>query len=153
MKAWIAALFVVLMLASGCGGEDTSSTASKDSSEGALTKAELIEQGDAICAKVFAVTESLNPEGTTKEAVRHAKLKSGMIKDLLDLGAPKETEYQYAEYLNAAHALALAEAEVQRIAKSGDASGLETAESGSLSAFSMFQAEAGTYGFETCAGY
>lgn len=153
MKTWIA-LFSMAALLTGCGGGggDATSRAVKDSSGEALTKAELIEQGDAICAKVYAVTETLDAEGTTQEAARFAGLHSGMIKDLLALGAPQETEYLYAEYTTAAKAFAEAEGEVKRYAASGDPAALRIAESSSLSAFSMFKGLAGGYGFKICAG-
>lgn len=151
--AGIALLPITALLVTGCGGGsgNASTTATTGADAGALTKAELLEQGDAICAKVYVVTKSLNPEGTTKEAVRFADLHSGMIKDLLALGVPQETEYSYAEYTTGAHALEDAEVEVKVMAKRGDPAALRRAESGSLSTRSMFQAVAATYGFKECA--
>jgi hypothetical protein len=152
-RVWIVLLSIAALIAAGCGGGsgDGSSTATK-AGNGPLTKAELIEQGDAICAKVYAVTESLNAEGPTKEAVRFANLHIAMIKDLLALGTPRETEFSYAEYTTGAHALEEAEAAVERMARRGDPEGLRVAESSSLSTFSMFQGLAGQYGFKECAG-
>jgi hypothetical protein len=153
MKTWIALLSATALLLAGCGGgsEGTSSVATTSASGGALTKAELIEQGDAICTKVYVVTEALNPEGTTKDALRFADLHSGMVKSLLRLGVPQETEYSYAEYTTAAHAFAQAEAEVKTMVKRGDPAALRRAESGSLSALSMFQGLSAAYGFKECA--
>ncbi len=154
MKPWLVLLPVAVLLVSGCGGGGggASSTATTGSDGGALTKAELIEQGDAICAKTYAITESLNAEGPAKEALRYAGLTSAMIKRLLALGVPRETEYSYAEYTTAAHALAQAEAEVKSVAeRGGGPAALRRAESGSLSGLSMFQGLAGAYGFKTCA--
>jgi hypothetical protein len=153
MKAWIASLAVVVLLFAGCGGGGDSSSATTTERGGeALTKAELIEQGDAICAKPLAIRASLNPEGTPEEAVRVASLVTAMVNRLLALGTPKETEYTYAEYTTAAHALVQAETEVKAMAKKGDPVDLRRAESGSLSTFSMFESLAGQYGFTDCAG-
>jgi hypothetical protein len=154
MKAWIAPLLAVALLVVGCGGGsgDPSPSTTTGASSGQLTKAELIEQGDAICAKTYAVTETLSAEGTTAEAVHYATLVGAMVKELLALGVPQETNYDYAEYTNYAHELAAAEAEVKRMAKRGNPADLRLAESGSLSTFSGFTSNAGTYGFKVCAG-
>jgi ABC-type Fe3+-hydroxamate transport system substrate-binding protein len=153
MKTWIALLSVAALLVTGCGGgsEDASSVATTSASGGALTKAELIEQGDAICAKVYAVTGTLNPEGTPEEALRIADLHGGMVKRLLALGTPQETEYSYAEYTTAAHALAQASEEIEFVAEKNDPVALRRSESGSLSTLSMFEGTAGAYGFKDCA--
>ena len=153
MKTWVALLPVVVLLIAGCGGgnDDPSSAATSGASSDQLTKAELIEQGDAICAKVFAVTETLHSEGTREEAVHFANLHLSMVKDLLSLGVPQETEYAYAEYTNAAHALAGSEVEVKLAAERNDPAALRVVESSSLSTFSLFQVQAGAYGFKECA--
>lgn len=114
-----------------------------------MTKAELIERGDAICAKVYPEREKLNPEGTPEEALRVADLISGMTKQLLALGTPQETEYAYAEYTTALHELEEASARVKAMAKRGPAA-LRAAESGSLAALSGFQGYASAYGFKGC---
>lgn len=146
-------LSVSALLLAGCGegGGEASSTAATSADNNALTKAELIEQGDAICAEVYVHTGPLNPEGTSKEALRVAALHSGMVKRLLALGTPQETEYSYAEYTAAAHALMQAEEEVKFVAEKYDPATLRRAESGSLSTLSLFQGAAGQYGFKDCA--
>jgi hypothetical protein len=153
MKAWIALLLVAMLLIVGCGGGsgDPSPATTTGASSGQLTKAELIEQGDAICAKAYAVRETLDAEGPTEEAVRYANLMHRMVKDLLALGVPQETNYDYAEYTNYAHELEAAEALVTMMAKRRDAEELRRAESSSLSAFSAFTGNAGTYGLKDCA--
>jgi hypothetical protein len=152
-QTWIALLPVAALLVAGCGGgtERSTSGATAEKNGSALTKAELIEQGDAICAKVYAATGALNPEGTSKEGVRVANLLNSMIQRLLALGTPQETEYSYAEYTTAAHALKRAEGEVTLVARRGDPAALRLAESGSLSSLSMFEGLAGQYGFKDCA--
>ncbi len=153
MKVWIALLPVALLLIGGCGGGGGDpSPATTGTSSSQLTKAQLIEQGDAICAKAYAVRETLDAEGSAEESVHYANLVGQMVKDLLALGVPQETEYNYAEYTNAAHELAAAEVLVKTAAKRGNAEDLRAAESSSLSALSAFQGNAGTYGFEDCAG-
>lgn len=153
-RIWILALPVTALLIAGCGGgssDSSESTATTTAAPAAMSKAELIEQGDAICAKTYAVTGTLNLEGTTGEARRIAGLHSIMIKRLLALGTPQETEYSYAEYTTAAHALVASSEEIVLVAKKDDPAALRVAESGSLSTLSMFQGLAGAYGFKDCA--
>lgn len=63
----LAGLCVVLAALAGCGGADSDSTAaettSADSSGGPLTKAEFIEQADAICAEYLPEAEELEDKG------------------------------------------------------------------------------------------
>jgi hypothetical protein len=150
---WIVLLFLAALLVTGCGGGggDASSAATTGASGTALTKAELIERGDAICAKVYPTRDSLNPEGTPEEALRVAKLISGMTKQLLVLGIPQETEYAYAEYATALHVLDRMSAKVQKMVKRGKPGALRSAETGSLSSLSGFEGYAGAYGFKACA--
>jgi hypothetical protein len=148
---WIALLPITVLLISGCGGGDASPATTTEASGGALTKAELIEQGDAICAEVYAAAGGLKSEGTEEEVVRQANLYGSMVKRLLALGTPQETEYSYAEYTTVAHELAQIEEAVKLAAGRGDAAALGTAKSGSLSALNSFQGNAGDYGFKDCA--
>jgi hypothetical protein len=150
-RTWIALLLVAALLVTGCGGSGGASPATTTANSGALTKAELIQQGDAICSDVYAATAALNPEGTSSEGTRVADLTSDMVKRLLALGIPQETEYSYAEYTTAAHTLAGAAAQVKSAAEGGDAVALRRAEQGSLTALSSFQGYAGQYGFKDCA--
>jgi hypothetical protein len=148
----LAGVLAVALLAAGCGGGsgDTSSAAAIEASGGHLTKAELVKQGNAICAKVFAQAAQFDPEGTKKEAVQVAGLYRGMTKHLLALGAPQETEYDYAEYINGVNALAEAAGEVESAAKKDDGAALAKAESSALSMSALFQTEAGIYGLTVC---
>jgi hypothetical protein len=152
-RPWVALLVVAVAFVAGCGGgaEGPPSGTTRETHGGALTKTELIQRGDAICAKAYATTESINPEGSTREAARFAGLSSSMVKRLLDLGTPQETEYAYAEYTTGAKAFIEAETEVKAAVKRGNPAVLKRAEASSLSALSMFQAVALAYGFKDCA--
>lgn len=139
-------------LVAGCGGGDsTESTPTTTATTAALTKAQLIEQGDAICAEVNAAVGSAegSTESATSPAAQAAGLYGGMVASLKNLGAPQESE-GYPEFIAAAEALATAEDEVKLASERGDAAGLETAEANASSALVSFQAAADEYGFEKC---
>jgi hypothetical protein len=151
----IVALLVTALVIAGCGGggddESTESTAVATSPPTALSKAELIEQGDAICAEVNAAvgvagTATAETGSPTGQA---AGLYSGMIDSLNSLGTPEETD-GYAEFSGAAEELAQAESEVKLAAERGDTAGLEAAESNASAALTSFQNAASEYGFEDC---
>lgn len=152
-RAWLLSLPVVALLA-GCGGggDTTESAPTTTATTTALTKAQLIEQGDAICAEVNAAVGTVGAtEGTTASspAEQAAGLYSGMVASLKNLGAPQESE-GYAEFIAAAESLATAEDEVELASERGDSAGLEAAESNVSSALASFQAAADEYGFEKC---
>jgi hypothetical protein len=152
-RTWIAALPVAALLA-GCGGGDDDSTEAAPVTTAApvaLTKAELIERGDAICAEVNAAvgtvaTGSVEADG---QAGQVAGLYGGMVASLENLGAPQESD-GYAEFVAAAEELAAAEGEVELAAERGDTAGIEAAEANASSALSSFQSAAQEYGFEEC---
>ncbi len=64
-RTWIVALPIVVLTIAGCGsgGSDSSESAATggDGTTNALTPAELIEQGDAICAKTNAAVGAIAP--------------------------------------------------------------------------------------------
>jgi hypothetical protein len=146
----VAALLVV-----GCGGggssDSSESTATTVAAPKALSKAELIEQGDAICAEVNAAAGSVGSSGTenSSPASQAADLYSGMVASLNNLGTPQETD-GYAEFSSAAEELAKAEDEVKLASERGDTAGLEAAESNASSALTLFQNAASEYGFKDC---
>jgi hypothetical protein len=153
--ALLLALPVALAIA-GCGGGGSDSTESTAATTAAappaLTKAALIEQGDAICAEVNAAvgTVGLSSAETSAPAAQAADLYSGMVSSLKNLGAPQETA-GYAEFTGAADELATAEGEVKLASDRGDTAGLESAETSASGALSSFQAAAQEYGFKECA--
>jgi hypothetical protein len=150
------ALPVAALAIAGCGGGGSDSTATTapvtEATTTALTKAALIEQGDAICAEVNAAVGTVGASSaeTGSPAAQVADLYSGMIASLKNLGTPSEAE-GYAEFSSAADELLTAEGEVKLASERGETAGLETAESNAASALSTFQEAAQEYGFEECA--
>jgi hypothetical protein len=154
-RTWIFALPVAALLVAGCGGgggsDSSESTATTTATPTALSKAELLEQGDAICAEVNAAVGSAGSSTTENgsPAAQVADLYSGMVASLNNLGTPQETE-GYAEFSGAAEELAKAEDEVKLASERGDTAGLEAAESNASSALTAFQNAASEYGFKAC---
>jgi len=149
-------LALVALAIAGCGGGDDETTESTPEATiptaTALTKAELIEQGDAICAEINAAVGGIGASETEVAggtAGQVADLYVGMVESLKRLGTPTETD-GYPELSSAADALSQAEGEVKLAAERGDSSGLATAESNASSALASFQSEAQSYGFEDC---
>lgn len=141
---------------SGCGGggdDSTASTAATTEAAPALSRTDLITQGDAICAEVNAAAgaaETVAAEG--EEAALKAKVASlyiGMVESLKGLGAPEE-DAGYAEFSAAADELSTAEGEVKLAAEREDAVALEEATTTATVAREEFESVAGEYGFEDC---
>jgi hypothetical protein len=146
----------VALAIAGCGGGGGSdSTASAptttEATTTALSKAELIEQGDAICAEVNAALGTVGSSSaeTGSPTAQVADLYSGMVGSLKNLGQPTETD-GYAEFSSAADELSTAEDEIKLASERSDAPGLEAAESNASAALSSFQEVAREYGFEDC---
>jgi hypothetical protein len=136
----------------GGGGDSTATTAATtEATTTALSKAELIEQGDAICAEVNAAVGTVGASSaeTGSSVAQVADLYSGMIASLTNLGTPAETD-GYAEFSAAAEELSTAENEVKLASERSDAPGLESAESNASTALASFQEAAEEYGFEDC---
>jgi hypothetical protein len=153
--ALIFALAVAALFVAGCGGSGSDSTESAPTTVAtttALTKAELIEQGDAICAEVNAAVGTVGASSaeTSSPAAQAADLYSGMVASLKNLGAPQETT-GYPEFTAVADELATAEGEVKLASERGDTAGLEAAESNASAALASFQEAAQEYGFKECA--
>lgn len=154
-RTWTAVLPLAALLVVGCGGggddESTEAAPATTVETTALTKEELIEQGDAICAEVNAAVGTVGSSSTeiSSPAAQAASLYSGMIASLNNLGMPQESD-GYAEFSQAAEELASAEDEVQLAAEREDAAALETAESNAATALAAFQAAAEEYGFGEC---
>ena len=103
--AVLAALIVLAAFAAGCGGGDDDTD-----TDATLTKAELIEQGDAICEKAneqsedeaeeFAKENDFSLERPTKEQLEEAVSEilvpslNRQVKELDALGAPAGDEKQ-----------------------------------------------------------
>jgi hypothetical protein len=146
---------IAVLTIAGCGGGGSDSTASAptttEATTTALSKAELIEQGDAICAEVNAAVGTVGASSaeTGSPAAQVADLYSGMVASLTNLGTPAETD-GYAEFNSAADELSTAEGEIKLASERSDTPGLETAESNASAALSSFQEVAQEYGFEDC---
>ncbi len=116
----------------------------------AVTQAELLERGDAICAEVNAAVGTVGANAEAgNPAAQAASLYAGMADSLQGIGAPQETT-GYPEFIAAAEALSTAEDEVSLAAERGDTAALEMAESNASSALASFQSAAEEYGFEEC---
>jgi hypothetical protein len=150
----IAASLAAALLVAGCGGggDSTESTpATTAVTTTALTKAQLVEQGDAICAEVNAAVGAVGASSaeTSSPSAQAADLYSGMVAGLKNLGAPQETS-EYPEFTAVADELATAEGEVKLASERGDTAGLEAAESNASAALAAFQRAAQEYGFKEC---
>jgi len=140
---------------SGCGGggDETESTTTPAVEEPtALTKDELIEEGDAICAEVNAAVGALSsPEASTSEqGEKVANLYTGMVERLQDLGTPEDDDGSYAKFMEAAEELAKVEGEVKLAAEREDVIPLEEANTNAGPALEEFESQAAIYGFEDC---
>ncbi|HEX8689383.1 MAG TPA: hypothetical protein VF729_03980 [Solirubrobacterales bacterium] len=153
------AAFGLAMLAiAGCGGdgdEETTAAPAAPVTEApaALSKEELIAQGDGICAEVNAAvgTVGTTDSAVASEAVQVADLYEGMVERLRDLGRPSDDSAGYDEFIAAAEELGQAESDVQLAAERGEEEALATAESDASSALASFQSAASAYGLTECA--
>lgn len=141
----------------GCGGggdETTESTPVTSEEPEALTKAELIEEGDAICAEVNAAVGALGAEAeeaAVPETIeKSANLYTGMIERIQDLGTPEGDDGSYAEFMEAAEQFAKVEADVKLAAEREDTAALGEAATEAAPALEGFQEAAEDYGFEDC---
>ncbi len=146
---------IAALAVAGCGGDggDDSTAAASVATipTTTLTKAELIERGDGICAEVNAAVGAVGASSveTGGPADQTADLYGGMVDSLKGLDTPQEAD-GYSEFVAAADELATAEDEVSLASERGDTAGLEAAEANAASALTSFQAAAQEYGFEEC---
>lgn len=146
------------LLIAGCGGgggDETETTTPTVEEPAALTKDELIAEGDGICAEVNAAVGALSnsetPETTPGESTEKvANLYIGMIERLQDLGAPEGEEADYAKFMEAGEELAKVEGEAKTAAENEDTAALEETGQEAASALEGFQSQAAIYGFEDC---
>jgi uncharacterized membrane protein YgcG len=148
---------VVLGIA-GCGGGDdedttTAPVAPVTEAPAALSKEELVVQGNGICAEVNAAVGTVGTTDSTaaSEAVQVADLYAGMVERLRGLGRPSDDSAGYDEFIAAAEGLDQAESDVELAAERGEEEALTTAESDASSALASFQSAAGAYGLAECA--
>jgi hypothetical protein len=152
-KTLILAVPLAALAISGCGGGGGDSTSTQATAETtpALSKAELISQGDAICAEVNAAigavgsSEAEGPEQTTQVS----DLYIGMVESIKRLGTPDE-DAGYSEFLTAAEELSKVEGETKLASEREDSIALSEAAAKSTPAREEFESAAGEYGFESC---
>jgi len=145
---------IALVGCGGGGGGDSTAAAPVETTEArALSKEELITQGDAICAEVNAAvgTVGSTSSGAEGQASQVAGLYGGMVERLKGLGVPSDESSGYPEFIASAEALAQAEDEVKLAAEREEGEGLSEAETAASSALTSFQSAAGSFGFEDCA--
>ncbi len=148
---------LVALAIAGCGGgggDETETTTATVEEPQKLTKAELIEQGDAICAEVNAAVGALDSEpeeSAVPETIeKTSNLYLGMVERLQELGAPEGDDGGYAEFMEAAEELAKVEGEVKLAAEREDTAALGEAATEATPALEEFESQAETYGFEDC---
>jgi hypothetical protein len=150
------ALPLAALAIAGCGGggDDSTSTAATTETTVALSKADLISQGDAVCGEVnkaVGAAEIVTAEGGESElTTKVAALYTGMVESIKGLGVPSEAD-GYPELIAAADALSAAEDEAKLAAEREDTLALEEAATAATSAREEFESVAGEYGFEDCA--
>lgn len=154
LRFYLAAALGTALMIAGCGGDDgdeaTAPATPPPVETTALTKEELIAQGDAVCAEVNAAVGALASTGAGGETGEAAELYSGMVERLKDLGAPSDDSAGHSDFIAAAEGLAQAESDVELAADRGDEEALTTAEAEASSALSTFQEAASDFGFEQC---
>jgi len=150
----VVALLLVALAIGGCGGgddepEETTPAAAEPT---ALSKEELIAQGEAICAEVNAAvgTVGSTTAGGEGQASQVADLYGGLVERLKGLGAPSDDRSGYDEFIGSAEQLAQAESDVALAAGRGEAEALASAEAEAAAALDAFQSAAETYGLEQC---
>lgn len=153
-------LLLALMTAAliaGCGGggdETTESTVATSEEPQKLTKSELIEQGDTICAEVNAaigaLSSEIEPSTIPETTEKTSNLYIGMVEGLQELGAPEGAESSYTSFMEAAEEFAKVESEVKLATEREDTEALSAAANEATPALEEFETQAETYGFEQC---
>ncbi len=135
----------------GGGGGDTTSTPTTTETTAALSKADFIKQGDAICGEVNSAVAGIGSSETEvqRQTTQVSDLYIGMVESLKRLGMPSEAA-GYSEFMEAAEKLAKVESEVKLAAEREDTTALGEAASAATPALEEFQTQAGVYGFEDC---
>jgi hypothetical protein len=149
------ALLLAAALIAGCGGGGGTTESTTTTSEPvALTKAELISQGDAICGEVNAAVGALGAQtseaAVPKQIEQTSNLYIGMIERIQKLGTPEGDDGSYAKVMEAAEELAKVEGEVKLAAEREDTAALGEAASEAAPALEEFESQASAYGFEEC---
>jgi hypothetical protein len=140
------------LLAGGCGGggdDSTESTATTVETT-ALTKADLIAQGNAICGEVNAAIGALGASAEAGDTtVKTADLYIGMVESIKRLGPPDESE-GYADFIASAEDLSAVEAEAKLASEREDSGVVSEASTRAAPILEEFSSAADEYGFEEC---
>lgn len=153
----VGAFALLAILVAGCGGgggDESTAVATTEATEpAALSKAELISQGDAICAEVNAAVGAAGStsSGAGETVVQVAGLYGGMVERLKGLGPPREESAGYDEFIASAEELAQAESNVKLAYEREEAEELTSASTEVSAALTEFESAAGEFGFEKCA--
>jgi hypothetical protein len=151
----LVALFALVLVVSGCGGggsESSTTTAKKKpKAPAALSKADFVRQGDAICAEVNTAIGSVEESAseTTNQTTQIANLYTGMVQGLQGLGQPAE-KAGYSEFMGAAEVLAMVESNLKKAADEENLVIEEEVAQEAAPAVEEFQSQAAVYGFEDC---
>jgi hypothetical protein len=154
-KLLILAVPLAALAIAGCGGgggdETTDAPVATVEEPTAISQEELLAAGDGICAETNAAVGTIgaNEAEGESQAVQIAEVYSGMVENIKELGEP-EDEAGYADFIEAADALAAAEDEAKLAGEREDAAALEEAQASAAAALSDFQSAAAAYGFEQC---
>jgi peptidoglycan DL-endopeptidase CwlO len=145
-------LAVSLVLAACGGGDDEGEEGAQNSAAPAtadLSRAEAIEQGDAICAEVSAALAGVDSAATeiSAELGQTADLYAGMVEQLKGLRSA-EDDPELGEVFAAGDALAQAAADAQLAADRGEDP--SAAQADLDEAKEDFEAAASAYGFDEC---
>jgi len=147
------ALPLVALAIAGCGGggDSTETTAATTETAPALSKADLVTQGDSICGEVNAAVGAIGSGETAvpDQITQVAGLYIGMVENLKSLGAPAE-EAGYAEFLEAAEELSATQGATKLATEREDTAAIGEATEKAAPALEEFESVAGEYGFEKC---
>jgi hypothetical protein len=145
-------LLALTALAAGCGGggDDTTEITATETTT-VLTKAELIDRGDAICGEVNAAVGAVGASEAEvpEQIVEVSNLYTGMVERIKDLGAPAEAD-GYSELIVAAEELSKVEGEVKLASEREDTLALGEAATKAAPILEEFASVAGDYGFKEC---
>jgi hypothetical protein len=144
-------LAALAIVGCGGGGDDSTSSVATTETTVALSKADLISQGDAICAEVNRAVGAIGVSGAEvpEQITQTAGLYIGMVDSIKGLGAPAE-DAAYTEFIAAADELSEVEGEVKLAAEREDTAALGEAASAATPALEDFESVAGEYGFQEC---
>jgi hypothetical protein len=127
-------LALAALLVAGCGGgggDETETTTTPTVEEPmALTKEELIKEGDGICAEVNAAVGALSGSeseeaSATGDSEKISNLYLGMVERLQELGTPEGDSGEYAKFSEAAEELGKVEGELKLAAEREDVAAVE----------------------------